>query len=94
MELLKAVKAELLQIVLILAVLALVAWLAWRKLFGDKSPDAVVDRTITATTEIIGGLPSVIGSTLRGENEGSYISAAEARRLAEEALARKRAGSL
>lgn len=94
MDLLRAIKAELLQIVVIIVALALVGWLAWRKLFGGLSVDAVVGNTITAATEIVGGLPSVIGSTLRGENEGTYISAAEARRLAEEALARKRAGSL
>lgn len=94
MDLLKAIKAELLQIVLIIGALALIGWLVWRKLFGGATVEAIADRTFNAATEIVGGLPSVIGSTLRGENEGTYISAAEARRLAEEALARKRAGSL
>jgi hypothetical protein len=94
MDLLRAIKAELLQIVVIVAALALVGWLVWRKIFGGASVDSVVGNTITSTTQLIGGLPSYLGSTLRGENEGTYITFAEQKRLADAALARKRAGSL
>lgn len=91
-ELLGELKRQLLPILVMVAVLALLGFLAWRKLFGNKSPGEVVGDTFNGALEIAGGLPSLIGSKLRGESEATYITAADQRRLAQEALARKRAG--
>ena len=69
----------------------IVALLIWQKLFGGKSLEKVASDTLDAAKTIPGGLVSVASSVLRGEGEGSYITAERQRELAAAYLAQKRA---
>ncbi len=70
-----------------LAVVAVVVYLIYRSMRSDTGP--AVERAIEGAADLAKGLPSFVGSKLRGESEAGYITDAEQKRLAAEALAAK-----
>jgi hypothetical protein len=85
---LAAIRDELLQVVILLAVIGAVGYYAWRKLFGAQAPNDVAAAAVQGTKDIVNGLPSVVVSTLKGESEKTYMTDAQMREAAAEALAK------
>lgn len=83
-------KALLSQAALVLAevlAVALVVYLAYRKLTSAAEALPSFDKVATSAGQIVTSIPGLIGSAVRGENEGTYITPAQARALAAEKLA-------